>query len=202
MNRNKKSYQRYEKNFKKALYRLSFILCIFICTIYFYVNFQRGDFLDASANVMVVLLSLLGLLLMRLNIGADKLFWLPAINYIALYISSFAGSPSAPDTASLFWCLIFYPVLILTLGHKKSLPFILIMSAATFYGFYGAGDGNHSWMNVIYSANEKETFIVTSVILSLIVLYSEYIRFILFNRYKPRVPLYLAGNSPENSHWK
>ena len=66
------------------------------------------------------------------------------------------------------------PALILTLGHLRSIPFLLLIFTFSYYElFIEAG----SFMNVVYSENEKQTFMVTGLLLSFLVLYTEYIRY-------------------------
>ena len=62
------SYTEYEKRFKVEVYRLAFTLCTLICSIYCYFNFIRGNMLDTSANGAVVVLSVIGLLLLKRKI--------------------------------------------------------------------------------------------------------------------------------------
>ena len=156
------SYTEYEKRFKVEIYRLAFTLCTLICSIYCYFNFIRGDMLDAIANGTVVVLSFIGLLLLKRKIDIAWIHWIPAVSYIFLYFSSFVGSPSYPVAASLFLCLIFVPALILTLGHLRSIPFLLMIFTFSYYElFIEAG----SFMNVVYPENEKQTFMVTGLLL-------------------------------------
>lgn len=168
------SYEEYEQTFKRRLYRIAFIFGTFMCSTYFYLNIQRGDLLDASSNVLVVTLSLIGLVLLKINTSLWKIQTIIAICHVSLYIASFLGSPSIPDAATLFWCMLFLSTLIITLGHIRSLPVLLILFTFSYYKFYVEP---HSWMNVDYSAEEKLTFIIASFLLCAAILYSEYTRY-------------------------
>ncbi|MFD2167918.1 GGDEF domain-containing protein [Thalassotalea euphylliae] len=168
------SYASYEKQFKRELYKLAFIVSALLCAIYFFRNIERGDTLDAVSNATVVILSILGLVYMRHSDNIGRIHYVPAFNYMVLFIGSFAGSPSSPDAASLFWCLLFLPCLVLTLGHIKSLPYILLIQAFTYFSFFMS---EPTWMYVEYSSDEKQTYMVTSTILLILVWFSEYVRF-------------------------
>ena len=167
------SYEEYEQHFKRKLYRLAFIFGALMCSIYLYHNFQRSDLLDASSNALVVTLSLIGLILLKFKASLWKIQIIIAIGYIALYIASFLGSPSVPDAATLFWCMLFLATLIITLGHLRSLPVLLILLTFSYYKLYVEP---HSWMNVEYSEEEKLTFMIASALLCAVIIYSEYIR--------------------------
>ncbi|NMP30004.1 GGDEF domain-containing protein [Thalassotalea sp. M1531] len=169
-----KTYHKFERKFKREIYRLSFIIGAVLCSIYLYRTYMRGDYLDATANLIAVTFSISGLVFLHFSKNVGRIHFIPAVICTVLFIGSFAGVPSNPDSSNLFWCLIFLPCIVLTLGHIRSVPYLIAIQVISYYWLF---IDYPDWMNVNYSQHARQTYIVSSNLLIMMVWLSEYMRF-------------------------
>ena len=170
------SYNEYEQKFKKQLYQVACIVTGAFCAIYLYQTINTEQTILTIANTVVIVLALLGLITLKFAKNISSLHIIPGCNYLVLFFGGLLGAYHLDATTNLMYCLLFLPSLVLTIGHRSSLPYIMLAQGACCYVFFV---DSSLLINASYSQQDKNTYLLVSNILLTLVWFTEYVRFTL-----------------------